>query len=119
GEAPHRLDAFAVGKSPKRPAHRKEKEAVIADTLRDRTIRYKGKTWFVSAVPPTPEEDAVIKDLDLPHPPPLFTAIPKGVMMWLPEFDAMRGYMMASAYDLRKIPDDVNVWLRRVERDRT
>lgn len=119
GEAPHRLDAFADGKSPKRPSHRKEKEAVIADTLRDRTIRYKGKNWFVSAVPPTPEEDAVIKDLDLPHPPPLFTAIPKGVMMWLPEFDAMRGYMKASAYDLRRIPSDVSFWLRRVERDRS
>lgn len=119
GETPHRLDAFADGKSPKRPSHRKDKEAAMADTLRDRTIRYKGKTWFVSAVPPTQEEDAVIKDLDLPHPPPVFSAIPKGVMMWLPEFDAMRGYMKAQAYDLRKIPSDVKAWLRRVERDRS
>ncbi|MEP2028838.1 MAG: hypothetical protein ABJI96_09050 [Paracoccaceae bacterium] len=118
GQSPHRLDAFADGKSPNRPSHRKEKEAAIADTLRDRTIRYKGKTWFVSAVPPSSEEDAVIKRLDLPHPPSLFSAIPKGVMMWLPEFDAMRGYMTASAFDLRKIPSDVTVWLRRVERDR-
>ena len=61
----------------------------------------------------------MIKDLDLPHPLPLFIAIPKGVMMWLPEFDAMRGYMKASAYDLRKIPSDVTSWLRRVERDRS
>lgn len=119
GELPHRLDAFADGKSPKRPSKRQAKEAAIADTLRDRTIRYKGNTWFVSAVPPTPEEDAVIKDLDLPHPPALFTAIPKGVMMWLPEFDAMGGYMKASAFDLRKIPADVSIWLRRVERDRS
>lgn len=118
GELPHRLDAFADGKSPRRSSMRLAKEAAIADTMRDRTIRYKGEAWFVSCVPPTADEDAAINALDLPCPQPLFTAISRGVMMWLPEFQTMRGHMQASAFDLRKIPADVNVWLRRVERDR-
>jgi hypothetical protein len=117
GELPHRLDAFADGKSPKRSSKHQAKEFVVADTLRARTIRYKGAVWFVSAVPPTPEEDAVIKGLDLPEPPARFLAVPKGVMMQLPEFDAMSDYMHVSAFDLRKIPADVSVWLRRVDRD--
>lgn len=119
GELPHRLDAFADGKSPRRSDSRKAREEAIADTLRSRTVLYGRQNWFMNHVPPTPEEDAVIKGLDLPDPPRPFRAIPKEVMMHLPQYDGMRDHMTGAAFDLRKIPSDVNLWLRRVERERS
>lgn len=118
GQLPHRLHVFADAKSPKRPSHRVEKDAVLADTLRDHTIRYAGKRWFASSVPPTPKEYAVIVDLELPEPRPLFSAIPRSVAMQLPEFSAVANASDAAAFDLRKIPSDLRMWSRTIERDK-
>lgn len=119
GETPHRLDAFAEGRSPERSPQRKARDEATADVVRRSMVTYRKRLWLVSPLPPSPRDMSAITHLQLKQPEPLHAALPLSLISRLPEFSGRGADLQGSAFDMRELPKDILSWLQRVERDRT